>query len=376
MNRYRSQRLPNTRIEIADALRGIAVMGIVIYHSLEHFNLFYPNQAYTLACDSDVFSICQMLFSGKMYGIFALLFGLSFFIMRDNQEQQGHDFSLRFAWRMILLFIIGMVNMSFYNGDILTTYAVMGLLMIPVAYLSSKWLWAITIFLLIQPIEIYCILTGTQLDVSWMWEAYERTGEANMHGTIIQSAIVNLQEAFPTNVGWGVYSGRLTQTLGLFFLGILVGRYRLLYNEGRNLKIWLWVLIISLPLALIGSNINAGDYSIWTKPVTNFFILLSEVSAVVLLWYKLKGFSKALRHICFFGRMSLSNYLLQSIIGSFLFYGWGLSLYDDLGSTWSLLVGIGMIIFQILILRQWNKYHQRGPMETLWRKATWINRKQ
>ena len=126
---YKTQGLKNSRIEVADALRGIAVIGIILYHSVEHFNLGSAHPSLSLPCDDTVFNILTVLLSGKMYGIFALLFGLSFFIMRDNQEQKGKDFSARFAWRMVLLFCFGIINMTFYNGDILTFYALLGLLM-------------------------------------------------------------------------------------------------------------------------------------------------------------------------------------------------------------------------------------------------------
>ena len=96
---YRTRGLQNSRIEVADALRGLAVAGIILYHSVEHFNLGYPPAvSCALPGDPTMFNILTVLLSGKMYGIFALLFGLSFFIMRDNQEQKGKDFSLRFFW--------------------------------------------------------------------------------------------------------------------------------------------------------------------------------------------------------------------------------------------------------------------------------------
>ena len=69
------------RIEVADALRGVAVAGIILYHAVESFNAFYPDARFTLACDADVFGFATLLLSGKMYGIFALLFGLTFHIM-------------------------------------------------------------------------------------------------------------------------------------------------------------------------------------------------------------------------------------------------------------------------------------------------------
>ena len=141
---YKTRNLPNTRIDVADALRGIAVAGIILYHSVEHFNIFTQEPiVHTLASDQTVADVLAWLLSGKMYGIFAMLFGLSFFIMNDNQQQKGKNFSLRFAWRMCLLFMFGIINVTFYDGDILMLYACYGLLLIPISYLPSKWVWCI-----------------------------------------------------------------------------------------------------------------------------------------------------------------------------------------------------------------------------------------
>ena len=170
---YKSRNLPNTRIDVADALRGIAVAGIILYHSVEHFDIFTQEPiAHTLPCDQMVSDVLAWLLSGKMYGIFAMLFGLSFFIMNDNQQQKGKNFSLRFAWRMCLLFGFGIVNVAFYDGDILMLYACYGLLLIPISYLPSKWVWCIIALLAIQPVELFCLLTGTTLDHSTLWEIY------------------------------------------------------------------------------------------------------------------------------------------------------------------------------------------------------------
>ena len=70
--------------------------------------------------------------------------------------------------------------------------------------------------------------------------------------------------------------------------------------------------------------------------------------------------------------MSLTNYLFSSLLGSLVFYGWGFGLYKVLGTTWSFLVGIGIVVLQILILRLWARKHPRGPLETLWRNLTWL----
>ena len=378
---YKTQGLKNSRIEVADALRGLAVMGIVLYHSVEHFNLGTAGSAsLSFPFDGTVFNVLTVLLSGKMYGIFALLFGLSFFIMRDNQEQKGKDFSLRFAWRMVLLFGFGVLNLVFYNGDILTFYALLGLLMIPAGYLSTPVLWGLTIFLLIQPVEIYSLITGWKPDISPMMKYYGALGPANAEGTFLESAAASLKNGFLASWYWFIWKGRITQTLGLFFLGILFGRHRLFYNEGNHLKIWRIVFSVVTLLIIVGcvsghwhnGDVSFGKLNSLLRPLFNLCILLFIVSGVTLLWYRFAGFRKSLSHICFFGRMSLTNYLLSSIIGCTIFYGWGLGMYKYLGTTLSLLTGIAIVVFQIVILYQWSKKHKRGPLETIWRKLTWI----
>ena len=96
------------------------------------------------------------------------------------------------------------------------------------------------------------------------------------------------------------------------------------------------------------------------------------VSAIVSAWYAFEGVRRVLHHLCIFGRMSLTNYLLQSIIGCFIFCGYGLACYHRLGITYAVLVGLSMVIVQYLFARYWFASHPRGPLEGLWRKLTWI----
>ena len=371
---YKTRFLPNTRIDVADALRGIAVAGIILYHSVEHFDVFTKETIlHTLPCDQTVADVLAWLLSGKMYGIFAMLFGLSFFIMNDNQQQKGRSFSGRFAWRMCLLFVFGIINVAFYDGDILMLYACYGLLLIPISYLSSKWVWCIIVLLAIQPVELFCLLSGTSIDHTRLFEIYNQTMALHEHGTFWENAVNNVCYGFELNLRFNVFSGRLTQQLCLFILGMQLCRHRLFYNEGNNLKIWHAILCLSAALVIGLSFVDFGALDIWLKPIYNLFILLMIVSAVVSAWYAFEGVRRVLRHLCTFGRMSLTNYLLQSVIGCFIFYGYGLGCYYKLGITYAVLVGLSMVIVQYLFCRLWFSCHQRGPLEGLWRKLTWIS---
>ena len=370
---YKTRFLPNTRIDVADALRGIAVAGIILYHSVEHFDIFTKEPIlHTLPCDQTVADVLAWLLSGKMYGIFAMLFGLSFFIMNDNQQQKGRRFSGRFAWRMCLLFLFGLVNVAFYDGDILMLYAVYGLLLIPISYLPSAAVWCIIALLAIQPVELFLLLTGMTIDHSTLWEMYLQTVALHEHGTFWENLVNNLSCGFELNLRFNVFSGRLTQLLCLFILGMQLGRQRLFYNEGRNLRIWHVVLGVTAILVLVLSVVNYEPLALWLTPIYNLFILLMIVSVVVSAWYAFKGVRNVLHHLCIFGRMSLTNYLLQSIIGSFIFSGYGLACYYKLGITYAVLVGLAMVIGQYCFARFWFRNHPRGPLEGLWRKLTWI----
>ena len=370
---YKTRSLPNTRIDVADALRGIAVAGIILYHSVEHFDIFTQKTIlHTLSCDQTVAAVLAWLLSGKMYGVFAMLFGLSFFIMNDNQQQKGKDFSGRFAWRMCLLFMFGIINVAFYDGDILMLYACYGLLLIPISYLPSKAVWCIIVLLAIQPVELYCLLTGTTIDHSRLWDIYGQVIGMHENGTFWENTLMNLRYGFELNFRFNVFSGRLTQLLCLFILGMQLGRQRMFYNEGKNLKIWHNILFISVILVIALSFVEFGALEMWLKPIYNLIILLMIVSAVVSAWYAFEGVRRVLHHLCIFGRMSLTNYLLQSIIGCAIFCGYGFACYYKLGVTYAVMVGLGMVITQYLFARFWFSCHQRGPLEGLWRKLTWI----
>ena len=100
------------RVEVADVLRGLSVMGILLLHSIEHFNFSsYPDTAgqspWLAFSDRAVWDGLFFLLGGKAYAIFALLFGFSFFIQDDNERMRGRDFRSRFCWRLVLLFLIG-----------------------------------------------------------------------------------------------------------------------------------------------------------------------------------------------------------------------------------------------------------------------------
>lgn len=382
---------PNTRIDIADILRGIAIGGIVLIHFIEQLNFYHfpeASSAFMAKLNQDVWDTTFFLLAGKMYAIFSMLFGLSFFIQHDNQAQIGKDFRLRFLWRMILLFIWGLFDLLFYNGDILTVYAVCGVLVVPFIRANNKVLIAATIFFALQPIELVYIILGlidptTQPLNLGSGELFNAIIPAQAEGSWLDVAIAGIRYGLPVNFTWSIEYGRIMQTIFLFLLGIWFGRRRLFYNEGNNLQIWKRVLVISLcasailiPLfEIVPDMVDVPciqqSVKVMLKMWRNLAQMLFYVSGIVLLYYCTSA-SKFLIKIAPYGKMSLTNYLSQSIIGGFVFYNWGLGMFRYSGHASSLLLGAVCIVLQFIFCHWWLKNHSHGPVESLWRKLTWL----
>ncbi len=129
------------RIYVVDALRGFAVMAIMLLHFLEHFIYnSYPVASSPVmeAANQQFKDAFFFLFAGKSYTIFALLFGFTFAIQYRNQARKGRDFAGRFVWRMCLLAVFACMNAVFFpGGDVLLTFAIAGLLLVPCRRLKS-----------------------------------------------------------------------------------------------------------------------------------------------------------------------------------------------------------------------------------------------
>ncbi len=394
MSNYRPSDKPNTRIDVADILRGIAIGGIVLIHFIEHLNLYVfpePSNEFWAAMNKGVWDTTFFLLAGKMYAIFAMLFGLSFYIQHDNQAQKGVDFRPRFVWRMVLLMLFGLFDLLFYNGDILFVYAACGFLVIPFIRASDKVIAWAAVIMLLQPVELAYMIAGAidpsiaPMDVG-IGRYWDLLTYAQTDGSIIDVAKGGILYGLPINFGWALENGRLTQTVCFFLIGILLGRRRLFYNEGDNLVIWKRILTyacIGLAVMLPAYYLLPGvtdipcishSLNVMLNMWKNFCMMMIIVSGITLLYYTTSA-RECLIKIAPYGKMSLTNYLTQSIFGAMLFYNWGFGLYRHCGHTASILMGAAFIVLQYMFCRWWLRSHRRGPFEELWSRATWIGRR-
>ncbi|WP_418697265.1 DUF418 domain-containing protein [Bacteroides sp.] len=381
----------HTRIDVADVLRGLAVMGIIVLHSIEHFNFYsFPdttNQSVWLNfTDKAIWDGLFFMFGGKAYAVFALLFGFSFFIQDDNQRMRGKDFRLRFCWRLILLFVLGNINAIFFTGEVLVLYSLVGFILPLTCRMKDKWLFVLACVLLMQPLPLYYVIRACidpafvtpSIPTGSFWAA---AFEMQSHGTFLGTLRVNLWEGQLASLAWAWDHGRVFQTAALFLFGLLIGRKKLFLKE--NIKFWNKVLcgalIAFFPLYGLGNMLPRfitsksilAPLSLTITSWSNFAFMLILVSGVIFAFYRtnLHGW---LMKLTPYGKMSLTNYITQSIVGSFIFYNWGLAMHSQLGITASSMVGVLLFIVQLAFCRWWMSRHAHGPLEYLWKRATWL----
>ena len=375
----------NERIYVVDALRGFAVMAIMLLHFLEHFIYnSYPVASSPMmeAANQQFKEVFFFLFAGKSYTIFALLFGFTFAVQYRNQARKGRDFAGRFVWRMCLLAVFACMNAAFFpGGDVLLTFSLAGLLLVPCRRLKISSLVALSLFFLAQPLE------WAYAAVQWMhpgWvppslsvaESYASLKSAVDTGNFWVMAWENLTTGQWASLAWGIEAGRLMQAPGLFLLGFVLGRQDFFLQNDGTAVFWTRGLLFSL----------AGACAFYVVmclpglpgPVHTVFSMWHNVCftgvwvAGFVLLYRLDYFRKATAPLLTYGRMSLTNYVSQSVIGSLIFFPYALGLAPYCGYLASFVVGFAAMTGQIWFCRWWLERHRYGVLEGLWHRATWL----
>jgi len=170
-------------------------------------------------------------------------------------------------------------------------------------------------------------------------------------------------------------------------LGIFAGRIGFFKDLKAHGKLAKKVLIgalilfvVSLALTAVifmqmGENVSFDTWNamfgLTAYDLNNIAITLLLIVLFVMLYKKVKG-RKWLNHFASYGRIALSNYVFQSLIGTFLFFGWGLGYLVELRNSYTFLIALVVIVVQMLISKWWLKRFYYGPLEWAWRSLTFF----
>ena len=371
--------MADKRIDMVDALRGFALLGLFLVHCVERFELYWLDPA-----PDAWFEATMALFAGKAFAMFALLFGFSFATIMGNERARGGDFTARFAWRLALLFGIGTLHALIYRGDILQVLALVGLLMIAFDRVGSDRVLLLLAALLFLELPLLLRAWAAAQGMDWATAAPLFWGDTGLGvlatGTFAETVAVN---AGPGMVGkWSYYieTGRVFEIAGLFLVGMVLQRQALFARAGELRGLWLailagggalWAAIALVqPLVLPTGGHAMTDESL--QSAFNIYRALGatafQVALFVLAWHS--PLRPALAALVPAGRTTLTLYVGQSLVFAPILYGYGFGLWDDLSTAETVLWGLAAFAAQTALAALWLRHYRYGPLEWLWRAAT------
>lgn len=399
---------PLQRITVVDALRGFALLGVILTHMWQHYSIFSfgmePYEPLFPAMDEFIQWLMRNVIMGKFINIFAFLFGLSFFIQMDRANKKGIDFRKRFLWRMVILFIIGMIGCMFYSGEILAIYAAFGVVMVFLFKVKNWILILIASFLLIGTPRIISVTYDQLTRVEQTTADSSQNGEERLSRrsqnpeiekpSFLNSAKTNLTRGMEgkLNYQFGIFA-RGYITLAMFMIGLVVGRSRFFEEvhtrKKRNFIFFgifvLGIVAINLILSLFpeetinvrairsGDNIPASLLATMGLNDIKAVFLSGALAMGFIILYQIKSIGRYLDTLSPYGRMGLTNYELQNVIGCLLFSIWAFgSFFGRLGTTELFVLGVIVYTLQVIFSKYWMKYYLYGPLEWFWRSATYL----
>ena len=279
------------------------------------------------------------------------------------------------------------LNATFFPaGDVLLLFAVVGIVLFVVRNWSDRGVLVAAVFFLLQPVEwghyvAWLIDSAHRLPDLGVDAMYAAVAEVTKTGDFASFIATNIGLGQKASLLWAVNAGRFSQTAGLFLLGFYLGRKQMFAATDTNLRRWVGLLVVSAlafaPLYSLRDLAMGGEpmvrqtvgtaFDMWQK-LAFAFVLVASFAIL----FRNRGFARAVGCLRYYGRMSLTNYISQSVVGAALYFPFGLYLAPHCGYALSLLVGIVVFVAQVWVCKWWLSAHRQGPLEGLWHRWTWL----
>lgn len=359
---------PGDRISAIDITRGIALFGVMGVNLATEFRVslfqqFLPQSPASSLLDrfADAF-VTDVLYM-KAWSLFSMLFGIGLAIQFERLSRTGRPI-LWLARRLLVLLALGLTHLYLiWDGDILAVYAIVGLVVLPFL-LAPNWLVGVAAvvclaFYVAMPLINTHIPSPTN---DWIGEHVARADAIYRHGNFAAVLRFNIEDV--ANIV-PLHLFVFPRTVGLFLLGALSWRLRL-WRDAHAHKIAITLIAIVGLWAGIALPAVKGASTGPASQLAPFVLAIGYGATIV--W--LVEFSPARSVLSVFGplgRMAFSNYIAQSIVFSWVFFGYGFGLYGHIGTAATLAIGTAVYILQILASSWWLRRYQYGPLEWLWR---------
>jgi uncharacterized protein len=388
------------RIESLDVLRGVALFMILTANMAGFYSpLYYLDEtARSLGASRADHIVSTLIFTfvqNESVALFSFLFGFGFAVQFLRARFQGVSFIPLYVRRLLTLVLIGLAHAYLiWMGDIVALYGVLGFFLLPFRNVNLRAVLALAMVLYFLP------------QVRWeMALTRNSSGPASMGGaTTVDTAAAMAQEEARRQAensrhayGHGTWREMTVQrardysfylknnqaltVFPLFLFGLYAGRRGFFIDIPQRLPAFRLVAASSLAIAFLSvvslRMLYLQGIPDWTRllrpivyAIQHTSLLCFYISAAVVI-QQVPSIRRWMAPLAAAGRMALSNYIFQSVVCTFIFYSYGLALYEKVGSAKGFMITVLVFISQVLLSVLWSRHFVLGPVEWLWRSVTY-----
>ena len=394
------------RIVALDVLRGFALLGIFIMNmpAFSH-SLFTPPEMPARVLDAIAAGLRELLFAGKFNLLFGLVFGIGFAIQmtrldaaesahaaRLGSAPRRHRATQVYARRLAFLFFVGLVHaMLIWSGDVLLVYALVGFALLGLRRLGDRALCALIGACLVFPalteaLRAALVSRGFETVATFQYQQFQASNDlAYGHGSFLDAMRETARIfdwSWRSPFGLFVYASFFVQMATGILVGYVLGRRgwprRPLVGAAEERRVLRAALVLAIGCALIeGMAFEWGGEgavfaSALARTIGRASLAACYALAVVQIVRDRPELPPWLRPLRDAGRMPLSNYLLQTALATFVFYGWGLGFWNSAGPSAEVALAVVLFVaIQLPLSHLWLKRFRYGPLEYLWRRFTY-----
>jgi uncharacterized protein len=367
---------PNDRILPLDILRALALFGVLMVNLVTEFRVsifqqFVPSAPLTFSADRFLDAFVSYALDMKAFALFSLLFGIGLATQYDRLAKRERPLH----WlrrRLLVLLAFGLFHLLFiWNGDILTEYAIAGLLVLPLIREDKDTLALCSLGLF----AFYLAMPALHLPIYWPSAEHfaQHVISANQvyaNGSLVQVWRFSLGEL---KMIFSLNEFVFPRTLALFLLGAAIWRSGMLQKSRHHRREF---LVFGVSATGVGIALTAAEHfgGFASTPVlgasmSNLAPTVQALgyAALTIIAVDLPYLGAFLRLFAPMGRMSFTNYILQSVVFGWIFFGYGLGQFGRLSITTAFLLGTAIYIAQMVGSGLWLRWFRFGPLEWLWR---------
>ena len=390
------------RIGTMDVLRGFALLGILLMN-IEAFSgpmmdAFTGLNPALTGADRIADAAIYILVQGKFYTLFSLLFGMGFAVMSQRADARGQPFGAVYLRRSAVLMGFGLIHaLLIWSGDILLVYGLLSFLLLAFRRMPAKWLPWLAIVAYLVPSGLMGLLgllgSAMQLDPTTATE-----WNREMAKMAAQMAQMNeaQQQAYGAGTWWDATLQRMRDTgfmlsnlpmmgpmvFAMFLFGVWFVKSGAIASPAQFPRLFAVLRWVALPMGLASMGLSfvlQPTMHFDTVNVTSAFaFFLSSLGSVLMAFgymawvVRFAAGGGGSGWLAPAGRMALTNYLMQSVICTLVFYAYGLGYFEQMPRAWQAVFAVAVFLLQVLWSRAWLSRFRFGPAEWLWRSLTYL----